>query len=147
MPNFDTGMIWGYIPRNRNLSKLNPNRGSNCARASDHPNYRAVFNWISAPTIEFWIVAAITHHHSLILHYRGIDVSRNYTPDTMSPEQMQMPIQQGPSRMASATPTMQQRIKALGVATPLTLSSPVRRYVHWISDLPQFLPQQKKRIF
>lgn len=32
------------------------------------------------------------------------------------------------SRMTSATPTMQQRIKALGVATPLALSSPVRRY-------------------
>lgn len=30
-------------------------------------------------------------------------------------------------RITSATPTMQQRIKALGVATPLTLSSPVRR--------------------
>lgn len=33
----------------------------------------------------------------------------------------------GPQRMTSATPTMQQRIKALGVATPLALSSPVRR--------------------
>lgn len=32
-------------------------------------------------------------------------------------------------RMTSATPTMQQRIKALGVATPIALSSPVRRYV------------------
>lgn len=32
-------------------------------------------------------------------------------------------------RMTSATPTMQQRIKVLGVATPIALSSPVRRYV------------------
>lgn len=49
----------------------------------------------------------------------------------MSPDQMMSgpnPIQQGP-RMTSATPTMQQRIKALGVATPIALSSPVRRYV------------------
>lgn len=37
--------------------------------------------------------------------------------------------QQGAIRMTSATPTMQQRIKALGVATPIALSSPVRRYV------------------
>lgn len=38
--------------------------------------------------------------------------------------------QQGAAiRMTSATPTMQQRIKALGVATPIALSSPVRRYV------------------
>lgn len=40
---------------------------------------------------------------------------------------MQTP--QGQTRVTSATPTMQQRIKALGVATPLTLSSPIRRYV------------------
>lgn len=50
----------------------------------------------------------------------------------MSPDQMMSgpnPNQQGP-RMTSATPTMQQRIKALGVATPIALSSPVRRYVY-----------------
>lgn len=49
----------------------------------------------------------------------------------MSPDQMMSgpnPIQPGP-RMTSAIPTMQQRIKALGVATPIALSSPVRRYV------------------
>lgn len=72
-------------------------------------------------------------------------MSRNYNPDTLSPEQMMSgqntsnltassAVQQsqqggGPTRMTSATPTMQQRIKALGVATPLALSSPVRRYV------------------
>lgn len=64
-----------------------------------------------------------------------------YNPDMMSPDQQphgsggqmmmvqQQQQQQLPSnnRMPSATPTMQQRIKALGVATPLALSSPVRR--------------------
>uniref|UniRef100_A0A1B0DLI2 Uncharacterized protein n=1 Tax=Phlebotomus papatasi TaxID=29031 RepID=A0A1B0DLI2_PHLPP len=40
----------------------------------------------------------------------------------VSQQQQQM----GP-RGTSATPTMQQRIKALGVATPLAMSSPVRR--------------------
>lgn len=61
-----------------------------------------------------------------------------------------MPLQHGPSRMASATPTMQQRMKALGVATPLTLSSPVRRYVHCISDpprVPNFLSKTKHSCF
>lgn len=76
---------------------------------------------------------------------RGLDVSRNYNPDILSPEQMmnqapsnlpssqttsaqqQQHQQQGPPRMSAATPTMQQRIKALGVATPIALSSPVRR--------------------
>lgn len=63
---------------------------------------------------------------------RGLDVSRGYNPDAISPDQMMS----GPNvnqpgaaiRMTSATPTMQQRIKALGVATPIALSSPVRRY-------------------
>lgn len=64
---------------------------------------------------------------------RGLDVSRAYNPDAISPDQMMsgpnIPTQQGTIRMTSATPTMQQRIKALGVATPIALSSPVRRYV------------------
>lgn len=70
---------------------------------------------------------------------RGLDVSRAYNPDAISPDQMMSGpniAQQGTIRMTSATPTMQQRIKALGVATPIALSSPVRRYVsasssHW----------------
>lgn len=41
--------------------------------------------------------------------------------------QSQQMQQQQQSRLTSATPTMQQRIKALGVATPLAMSSPVRR--------------------
>lgn len=49
---------------------------------------------------------------------RGLDPSRSYTPDALSPD--------GPQR---PSPTMQQRIKALGVATPLAMSSPVRRCV------------------
>lgn len=63
---------------------------------------------------------------------RGLDVSRAYNPDAISPDQMMSGpniAQQGTIRMTSATPTMQQRIKALGVATPIALSSPVRRYV------------------
>lgn len=64
---------------------------------------------------------------------RGLDVSRAYNPDAISPDQMMTgpnPNQPGAAiRMTSATPTMQQRIKALGVATPIALSSPVRRYV------------------
>lgn len=64
---------------------------------------------------------------------RGLDVSRGYNPDALSPDQMMSgPNVNQPNtaiRMTSATPTMQQRIKALGVATPIALSSPVRRYV------------------
>lgn len=64
---------------------------------------------------------------------RGLDVSRGYNPDAISPDQMMAgPNANQPGaaiRMTSATPTMQQRIKALGVATPIALSSPVRRYV------------------
>lgn len=60
-------------------------------------------------------------------------MSRAYNPDAISPDQMMSGgpniTQQGTIRMTSATPTMQQRIKALGVATPIALSSPVRRYV------------------
>lgn len=58
-------------------------------------------------------------------------MTRGYNPDTLSPEQPQLIGQsqqmQQQSRLTSATPTMQQRIKALGVATPLAMSSPVRR--------------------
>lgn len=41
--------------------------------------------------------------------------------------QQQQLLQQTSLRGSSVTPTMQQRIKAFGVATPLTISSPVRR--------------------
>lgn len=55
------------------------------------------------------------------------------------------PNQQGATtRMTSATPTMQQRIKALGVATPLALSSPVRRYVY-TNPIKNFLILKKKK--
>lgn len=74
---------------------------------------------------------------------RGLDLSRGYNPDILSPEQQQQPpnmmmVQQQQQQqlvqrgLSSATPTMQQRIKALGVATPLAMSSPVRRYVQFI---------------
>ncbi|KAF7269325.1 zinc finger DHHC-type containing 8 isoform X2 [Rhynchophorus ferrugineus] len=44
---------------------------------------------------------------------RGMDGGRGGTPDSLGPQR--------------ASPTMQQRIKALGVPTPLAMSSPVRR--------------------
>ncbi|XP_055533545.1 palmitoyltransferase ZDHHC8 isoform X1 [Wyeomyia smithii] len=75
--------------------------------------------------------------HSPHPRQRGLDPSRSFTPEGLSPDQpppmitiqqqQQQPNQQGISRGTSATPTMQQRIKALGVATPLAMSSPVRR--------------------
>lgn len=64
---------------------------------------------------------------------RGLEVSRGYNSDALSPDQPQIIVQpnqiqgQVQTRLTSATPTMQQRIKALGVATPLAMSSPVRR--------------------
>lgn len=33
------------------------------------------------------------------------------------------------SNIVMQSPTMQQRMKAIGVPTPLTLSSPLRRYI------------------
>ncbi|XP_041787902.1 palmitoyltransferase ZDHHC5-A isoform X2 [Anopheles merus] len=85
--------------------------------------------------------------HSPHPRQRGLDPSRSFTPEGLSPDhpggpggpppmitiqsqqqqqqQQQQPRGGGPP--SSATPTMQQRIKALGVATPLAMSSPVRR--------------------
>ncbi|GLH00349.1 Palmitoyltransferase app [Gryllus bimaculatus] len=65
---------------------------------------------------------------------RGMEMpsSRSHTPDPLSPEQ-QPQGGQGPSGQSPAgrgpgpSPTMQQRIKAIGVPTPLAMSSPVRR--------------------
>nr|CAD7401267.1 unnamed protein product [Timema cristinae] len=54
---------------------------------------------------------------------RGMEASqsRSHTPDPLSPDSQQpLPQRSGPS------PTMQQRIKAIGVPTPLAMSSPVR---------------------
>ncbi|XP_058445490.1 palmitoyltransferase ZDHHC8 isoform X2 [Malaya genurostris] len=79
--------------------------------------------------------------HSPHPRQRGLDPSRSFTPEGLSPDQpppmitiqqqqqqqQQQQNQQGMPRGTSATPTMQQRIKALGVATPLAMSSPVRR--------------------
>lgn len=64
---------------------------------------------------------------------RGLDPQRGAN-DVMSPDHpnpMNQPQQQqAQSRSGNtATPTMQQRIKPLGVATPLVMASPVRRYV------------------
>lgn len=57
-----------------------------------------------------------------------------YTPEMLSPDHPSPLVQHqqqmmGPNRNSgtTATPTMQQRIKALGVATPLAMSSPIRR--------------------
>ncbi|XP_068082394.1 palmitoyltransferase ZDHHC8 isoform X2 [Anabrus simplex] len=65
---------------------------------------------------------------------RGMEVSqsRSHTPDPLSPDQQTQPCQQSQvqspaPRGPGPSPTMQQRIKAIGVPTPLAMSSPVRR--------------------
>lgn len=58
--------------------------------------------------------------------------SRSHTPDALSPEGAGSPAA-GPQRgqgQGGASPTMQQRIRAIGVPTPLAISSPIRRYIH-----------------
>lgn len=70
--------------------------------------------------------------HSPHSRQRGLEPSRGYNPDALSPDHPNHPSQNmgqlgGQRSGTSATPTMQQRIKALGVATPLAMSSPVRR--------------------
>lgn len=66
--------------------------------------------------------------HSPHSRQRGLEPSRGYNPDALSPDHPTHPSQNfGQRSGTSATPTMQQRIKALGVATPLAMSSPVRR--------------------
>lgn len=63
--------------------------------------------------------------------YRGMNGSRSHTPDALSPEGSGSPAI-GPQRgqgQGGASPTMQQRIKAIGVPTPLAISSPIRRYI------------------
>ncbi|XP_066595048.1 palmitoyltransferase ZDHHC8 isoform X2 [Prorops nasuta] len=58
---------------------------------------------------------------------RGMNGSRSHTPDPLSPEATGSPATMGQRGQGSASPTMQQRIKAIGVPTPLTISSPIRR--------------------
>jgi hypothetical protein len=58
--------------------------------------------------------------------YIFFSMSRSHTPDPLSPESQQ-PVGRSPGLPPS--PTMQQRIKAIGVPTPLAMSSPIRRYV------------------
>lgn len=93
--------------------------------------------------------------HSFLLlssRCRGLDPQRGYTSDALSPDhpgyvvggaingqqqvisvaQSQQQQQRGGGvgvgvGATTATPTMQQRIKPLGVATPLVMASPVRR--------------------
>lgn len=84
----------------------------------------------------------VTHHllasYMYSFAFRGLDPQRGYTSDPLSPDQpgggYVVNGQQGISVAQSqrggtttATPTMQQRIKPLGVATPLVSASPVRR--------------------
>lgn len=59
---------------------------------------------------------------------RGMNGSRSHTPDPLSPETSGSPATI-PQRQGGASPTMQQRIKAIGVPTPLAISSPIRRYI------------------
>ncbi|KOC66108.1 Palmitoyltransferase ZDHHC5 [Habropoda laboriosa] len=60
---------------------------------------------------------------------RGMNGSRSHTPDPLSPEASGSPAtasQRGQGQ-GGASPTTQ-RIKAIGVPTPLAISSPIRRY-------------------
>ncbi|XP_076671732.1 zinc finger DHHC-type containing 8 isoform X3 [Andrena cerasifolii] len=60
--------------------------------------------------------------------YRGMNGSRSHTPDPLSPEASGSPTtasQRGQGQ-GGASPTTQ-RIKAIGVPTPLAISSPIRR--------------------
>ena len=64
--------------------------------------------------------------------YSGLEPQRGYNPaDPLSPDHPAHPSNQGAQQQqrsgTTATPTMQQRIKPLGVATPLVMASPVRR--------------------
>lgn len=61
--------------------------------------------------------------------YRGMNGSRSHTPDPLSPETSGSPATVPQRGQGGASPTMQQRIKAIGVPTPLAISSPIRRYV------------------
>ncbi|XP_053949236.1 palmitoyltransferase ZDHHC8 [Anastrepha ludens] len=69
--------------------------------------------------------------HSPLARQRGLEPQRGYNPaDPLSPDHPAHPSNQGAQQQRSgttATPTMQQRIKPLGVATPLVMASPVRR--------------------
>lgn len=71
-------------------------------------------------------------HNAHIRHVcRGMNGSRSHTPDPLSPETSGSPAtapQRGQGQ-GGASPTMQQRIKAIGVPTPLAISSPIRRYI------------------
>lgn len=69
--------------------------------------------------------ARYTYVHRI---YRGMNGSRSHTPDPLSPETSGSPATV-PQRQGGASPTMQQRIKAIGVPTPLAISSPIRRYI------------------
>lgn len=75
-------------------------------------------------------------------NFRGLDPQRGYTSDALSPDhpvggyvvsgvingQQGITVAQNQrGGTTTATPTMQQRIKPLGVATPLVVASPVRR--------------------
>ncbi|XP_075159178.1 zinc finger DHHC-type containing 8 isoform X1 [Haematobia irritans] len=70
--------------------------------------------------------------HSPLARQRGLDPQRGFN-DAMSPDHpnhisQQQQQQQAQNRTGTtATPTMQQRMKPLGVATPLVMASPVRR--------------------
>ncbi|XP_063990357.1 palmitoyltransferase ZDHHC8 [Diachasmimorpha longicaudata] len=61
---------------------------------------------------------------------RGMNGSRSHTPDVLSPEGAggSCGLQRGQGQVGGgASPTMQQRIKAIGVPTPLAISSNIRR--------------------
>lgn len=67
--------------------------------------------------------------------FRGMNGSRSHTPDPLGDSNTSnssiiasAQTTGGGVRQGGASPTMQQRIKAIGVPTPLAISSPIRRY-------------------
>lgn len=94
-------------------------------RGSPHPRPRYILS------LKALIVSAFLRPAHFRPVHRGINGSRSHTPDPLSPETSGSPAiapQRGQSQ-GGASPTMQQRIKAIGVPTPLAISSPIRRYI------------------
>lgn len=101
-------------------------------RGSPHPRPRYVVRQIYNDVLTYINFFTISHIRHV---WRGMNGSRSHTPDPLSPETSGSPAtapQRGQGQ-GGASPTMQQRIKAIGVPTPLAISSPIRRYIIFLA--------------
>ncbi|KAM8718581.1 hypothetical protein ACLKA7_001310 [Drosophila subpalustris] len=121
-----------------NMSNINMNNGNIASGAGGAPNSsQASGSGGDSPRH----LRMYHPRHSPHARPRGLDPQRGYTSDALSPDHPggsyvvggAINGQQGISvaqnqrgGTTTATPTMQQRIKPLGVATPLVVASPVR---------------------